>query len=200
MKRKAFPLPDLDDDEFTRRLKPLETMMLSPSKVTVEHNSVDSEGRLTGSPVIKLTGYPADRIEATLTPQELSLPSESAKSMDIRNTGIPEDRSTDYPGERDLRPRDIEGQGSRAVRNSVVQTDIQLRVIGAAERLVHIEQTRGPKRRFEYLIPQRVGDALARDAVSKGKSATVLLLEVLRDAGYPVIPEDLIDLRKERRR
>jgi hypothetical protein len=62
------------------------------------------------------------------------------------------------------------------------------------------EPTRGPKRRFEYLIPQRVGDALAKQAALQGKSATILLLEVLREAGYPVIPEDLIDLRKERRR
>ena len=52
------------------------------------------------------------------------------------------------------------------------------------------------KRRFEYLIPDRVGRALAEDAASQGKSATARLLEVLRDAGYPVIDEDLVDLRK----
>jgi hypothetical protein len=73
-------------------------------------------------------------------------------------------------------------------------------LVAAAHRLAEIEQARGPKRRFEYLIPARVGDALAEDAARQGKSATVRLLEVLRDAGYPVIPEDLLDLRKERRR
>jgi hypothetical protein len=68
--------------------------------------------------------------------------------------------------------------------------------VGAAEKQAQIEATRGMKRRFEYLIPDRVGRALAEDAAAQGKSATTRLLEVLRDAGYPVIQEDLIDLRK----
>jgi hypothetical protein len=72
--------------------------------------------------------------------------------------------------------------------------------LSAAERIEEIEQTRGPKRRFEYLIPVRVGDALAADAAAKGQSAATRLLEVLRDAGYPVKQEDFVDLRKERRR
>jgi hypothetical protein len=68
--------------------------------------------------------------------------------------------------------------------------------IEAARRQAMIEAARGMKRRFEYLIPDRVGRALAEDAASQGKSATARLLEVLRDAGYPVIDEDLVDLRK----
>jgi hypothetical protein len=72
--------------------------------------------------------------------------------------------------------------------------------LSAAERIEEIEQVRGPKRRFEYLIPIRVGDALAADAAAKGQSAATRLLEVLRDAGYPVKQEDFVDLRKERRR
>lgn len=68
-----------------------------------------------------------------------------------------------------------------------------------AQHIESIEQSRGPKRRFEYLIPVRVGNALATDAASKGQSAATRLLEVLRDAGYPVKPEDFIDLRKEKR-
>jgi hypothetical protein len=72
--------------------------------------------------------------------------------------------------------------------------------ISVAKHLEHIEKTRGPKRRFEYLIPVRVGDALAADATRRGQSAATRLLEVLRDAGYPVIPEDFIDLRKEKGR
>jgi hypothetical protein len=72
--------------------------------------------------------------------------------------------------------------------------------LSAAERIEEIDQVRGPKRRFEYLIPLRVGDALANDAASKGQSAATRLLEILRDAGYPVLPEDFVDLRKERRR
>src|ERR1700760_4107593 len=72
--------------------------------------------------------------------------------------------------------------------------------LSVAKNLERIEKARGPKRRFEYLIPVRVGDALATDAAKRGQSAATRLLEVLRDAGYPVIPEDFIDLRKEKGR
>ena len=68
--------------------------------------------------------------------------------------------------------------------------------VGAAQQVERIEAARGTKRRFEYLIPERVGRALASDAATRGVSATTRLLEILRDAGYPVIREDLIDLRK----
>ena len=69
-------------------------------------------------------------------------------------------------------------------------------LVGAAQQQERIEAARGVKRRFEYLIPERVGRALAADAANRGVSATTRLLEVLRDAGYPVIQEDLVDLRK----
>ncbi len=67
-----------------------------------------------------------------------------------------------------------------------------------ASRRDEIEAKRGPKKRYEYVLPIRVGDALADDARKNGVSATVRLLQVLRNAGYPVIQEDLIDLRLER--
>jgi hypothetical protein len=70
--------------------------------------------------------------------------------------------------------------------------------IATARRLAQIEQIRGPKRRYEYLIPERVGEALAADAARQKKSAAMRLLEILRDAGYPVIAEDFVDLRKEK--
>ena len=70
----------------------------------------------------------------------------------------------------------------------------------AAQQQERVEAARGIKRRFEYLIPERVGAALAADAANRGVSATVRLLEVLRDSGYPVITEDLVDLRKLRKR
>lgn len=69
-------------------------------------------------------------------------------------------------------------------------------LVGAAQQLERVEAARGAKRRFEYLIPERVGRALASDAAARGVSATTRLLEILRDAGYPVIQEDLVDLRK----
>jgi hypothetical protein len=119
-KAKPAPLPDMDDAEFTTKLRPL------------------------GDSVLPKTGGLDNRISV-------------------------------YPDRRTSR-------------------------LSAAERIEKIEQTRGPKRRFEYLIPVRVGDALAADAAAKGQSAATRLLEVLRDAGYPVKQEDFMDLRKERRR
>jgi hypothetical protein len=83
---------------------------------------------------------------------------------------------------------------------TTVSEDTRKSRLSVAERLEEIEKVRGPKRRFEYLIPVRVGEALASDAATKGQSAATRLLEVLRDAGYPVIPEDFVDLRKERAR
>jgi len=80
------------------------------------------------------------------------------------------------------------------------QTDTRKSRLLVAQHIEQIEQIRGPKRRFEFLIPVRVGEALAADAAERGQSAATRLLEVLRDAGYPVIPEDFVDLRKERGR
>jgi hypothetical protein len=69
-----------------------------------------------------------------------------------------------------------------------------------ASRRDEIEAKRGPKKRYEYVLPIRVGDALANEARKNGVSATLWLLQVLRNAGYPVIQEDLLDLRLERAR
>jgi hypothetical protein len=127
-KAKPAPLPDMDDAEFTTKLRPL------------------------GDAVLPKVGRQNNRI-----------------------SGHTEERRED-------------------------NTDKRISRLSAAERIEGIEQTRGPKRRFEYLIPVRVGDALAADAAAKGQSAATRLLEVLRDAGYPVKQEDFVDLRKERRR
>jgi hypothetical protein len=95
-----------------------------------------------------------------------------------------DDRLSGYP---DVPPSVISG-------NEISGTGRQ----AAAARRDEIEAKRGPKKRYEYVIPARVGDALAESARRNGVSATVRLLQVLRDAGYPVIPEDLLDLRLER--
>jgi len=97
---------------------------------------------------------------------------------------LPEDRKPNKPDNRSSGKPDINTTG----------------LMGAARQQARIEAARGSKRRFEYLIPERVGRALAADASARGVSATTRLLEVLRDAGYPVIDEDLIDLRKMPRR
>lgn len=128
IKSKPAPLPDIDDAEFTNKLRPLGNSVLPKSRDQNNRISVYTDRRIA-----------------------------------------------DSPNERTSR-------------------------LSAAERIEEIEQTRGPKRRFEYLIPVRVGHALAADAAAKGQSAATRLLEVLRDAGYPVKQEDFVDLRKERRR
>lgn len=86
--------------------------------------------------------------------------------------------------------------GNPVIRSNETQDKRGSGLVGAAQQQERIETARGVKKRFEYLIPERVGRALAADAANKGLSATTRLLEVLRDAGYPVIQEDLIDLRK----
>ena len=106
-----------------------------------------------------------------------------SKMQPLVNQTLPKDRNTGIP--------DIKNYGRLEDHSGLV---------AAAQQQERIEATRGVKRRFEYVIPERVGRALATDAANRGVSATTRLLEVLRDAGYPVIPEDLIDLRKMPRR
>ena len=48
---------------------------------------------------------------------------------------------------------------------------------------------------IEFMLPEAVILALKTRAAQRGVSATVLMLEVLRDAGFPVEPADFIDLR-----
>jgi len=67
---------------------------------------------------------------------------------------------------------------------------------GAAREIERIEAARGERARYEYVLPKRVAQALAVEAATNGVSATVRLLQILRSSGLPVIPEDLIDLRK----
>jgi hypothetical protein len=117
----------------------------------------------------------------------------AAKLRPLRDVVIPKSRRvnkriSEYPDD---------GRPVRA--DSPKHEDAKWR-LSVAKHLERIEKARGPKRRFEYLIPVRVGDALASDAAKRGQSAATRLLEVLRDAGYPVIPEDFIDLRKEKGR
>ena len=86
--------------------------------------------------------------------------------------------------------------GSPDIRKSEGKEKRKSGLVGAAQQLERIEAARGIKKRFEYVIPERVGKALAVDAANRGISATTRLLEVLREAGYPVIQEDMVDLRK----
>jgi len=60
--------------------------------------------------------------------------------------------------------------------------------------------TRGPRRGVEFLLPEQVVIALKTEAAQRGTSMSVRVLEILRDAGYPVRDQDFIDLRKLPRR
>lgn len=74
---------------------------------------------------------------------------------------------------------------------------------GEVEAARVVEETRavrGPKKGVEFLLPDRVVRALKIAAAEQGVSMSVVLLAVLRDAGYPVIQEDFVDLRRLPRR
>jgi len=113
-------------------------------------------------------------------------------------------RMSSHPDTQSVGPPDVRTSGGTETRWSgsadAQRPDYMRSRVSIAEHIEHIERIRGPKRRFEFLIPVRVGEALAKDAAGRGQSAATRLLEVLRDAGYPVIPEDFVDLRKEKGR
>jgi hypothetical protein len=201
MSRKALSLPDLDDDEFTRRLRPLEVAMLSPSAHPTA--GAASAGGLDAAEALDRPVLAGDRKRpAGRQPahsQDTDYPdSRLSGNTDIRLYDTLDSHPSVSPNIRSDGYTDIHNKPATLIAGSADPGREGL--VGAAEHLAHIERIRGPKRRFEYLIPARVGDALAEDAARRGKSATARLLEVLRDAGFPVIPEDLIDLRRERRR
>ena len=129
----------------------------------------------------------------------------AAKLRPLRDAVIPRDRSAGETDTRDTgnmasRPSAYDADGRKSDATEAPKSFPMKSRISVAKHIEHIEQLRGPKRRFEFLIPVRVGEALADDAAGRGQSAATRLLEVLRDAGYPVIPEDFVDLRKEKGR
>jgi hypothetical protein len=192
MNPKPPSLPDLDDEEFAARLKPLETAVL-PQPEPAIRRSANPDDRNSGySERWRPENARAENEMELLVRNSVSPEGMDPVNPDIRSTRSMDDRNAGDPGAGRDTPPVFRTSGDREIRKSGL--------VGAAERLAVIEQIRGPKRRFEYLIPARVGDALAEDAARQGKSATIRLLEVLREAGYPVIPEDLMDLRRERRR
>ena len=185
MSRKPPALPDLDDDAaFRRKLSPLVESVLP----------VD---RQTGYPEVRTYAYPDDRKPdgPDIRAEEYSLTQEPDKP-EIRRTDHPSTQSNGLPGGSSTVSPDKHTIGYPSFRLNALPDNRTSDRVEAAEAQARVEAARGEKRRFEYLIPKRVGRALAEDAAAQGKSATTLLLEVLRNAGYPVIPEDLVDLRK----
>jgi hypothetical protein len=150
------------------------------------------------SPVARNSGYPVYSF-AALDTQDTTSPKDAPPVVHH-----PEDIGT--PGTSNLRSTSEEWVQAAPTKQAPASTarlsdspdnrSFTSSIVQAAREVERIELVRGPKRRFEYLIPARVGEALAEDAARRGVSAATRLLEILRDSGYPVIPEDLIDLRK----
>ncbi len=61
-------------------------------------------------------------------------------------------------------------------------------------------QERRPRKGIEFLLPEPIVTEIKTRAAQRGVSATILLLGMLRDVGYPVLDEDFLDLRKTPRR
>jgi hypothetical protein len=59
---------------------------------------------------------------------------------------------------------------------------------------------RRPRKGIEFLLPEPIVTEIKTRVAQRGVSATILLLEMLRDAGYPVLDDDFLDLRKTPRR
>ena len=57
-----------------------------------------------------------------------------------------------------------------------------------------------PRKGLEFLLPETVVTEIKTRAAQRGVTATILLLELLRDAGYPVTEADFTDLRRLPRR
>jgi hypothetical protein len=49
---------------------------------------------------------------------------------------------------------------------------------------------------MEFALPEAVAVELKTRAAKRQISATTLILEILRDAGFPVVAADFVDLRK----
>ena len=56
--------------------------------------------------------------------------------------------------------------------------------------------TKPPRQGMEFLLPVPVIRQLKARAAERGVSATILLLEILREADYPVTEADFVDLRR----
>lgn len=108
--------------------------------------------------------------------------------------GTPTDEDVGQPMAREADVPDIRKPGSQAL----IEVETRAPVVSEADPAPR--PTRGPRRGVEFLLPERVVIALKTEAAQKGTSMSVRVLEILRDAGYPVTDQDFIDLRKLPRR
>lgn len=81
--------------------------------------------------------------------------------------------------------------------------ELRQRLQPLADRVLprHSPHTQTPPRKprrlgMEFMLPETVVLEIKTRAAKRQISATTLMLEVLRDAGFPVVPADFVDLRK----
>jgi hypothetical protein len=70
------------------------------------------------------------------------------------------------------------------------------RVLPVAPTASPAKATKPKRQGMEFALPEAVALEIKTRAARRNISATTLLLEILRDAGYPVVPADFVDLRK----
>ena len=143
-------------------------------------------GKLTTSPLPDIDDEVFKRSLAPLA--RVVLPAASIETPENRNAGSPETRIGDYP--------DIRNTGQTAP----VGVEPQEPKSSQRDPPPSVRLTRGPRRGVELLLPEQVVIALKTEAAQRGTSMSVRVLEILRDAGYPVTDQDFIDLRKLPRR
>lgn len=112
------------------------------------------------------------------------LPAGSERGTPDNASGIPESRKSES---QDTRYAGISEQR----RGELVTSQETAPAVVDAPR-----PARGPRRGVEFLLPEQVVIALKTEAAQRGTSMSVRVLEILRDAGYPVSDQDFIDLRK----
>jgi hypothetical protein len=193
------PLPEIDDSELAARLAPLVHAVVPSERVG---RKIPPESRNAGTP--GEGARPADETEARNSGipgfQDSANPELwNSDRPDSRSDGIPERREAGTGGDGLSGAPDSWNSGTPAGRPSGSPGP---RPTGQPENGLHgsASAQRAIKRGVEFLLPDRVVLALKADAAQRGVSASIRLLEILRDAGYPVFQEDFIDLRKLPRR
>ena len=166
-------LPDIDDDLLRARLQPL------ADRVLPGRSSGAPGNRPPASEAVRQTEAPSATSQEAATAAAPATVTEGDALKSASYIGIPEFRNADIA----------------AVRTSAQPRPVQ-NAIAAAERIEQTRAARGPRKGVEFLLPDRVVQALRMAAAQDGVTMSVKLLEVLRNAGYPVIDEDFIDLRR----
>lgn len=170
--RNRTGLPDIEDELLKARLQPLADRVL-PGRAPV--------GASASLPAPR-AGRPAEAADTAPQADAMAVASPAAEShkgamTPTAFTGMPVFRKAGNPDTQEL-PQPPSS------------------VVAAAERVERTRAARGPRKGVEFLLPDRVIQALRFAAAQDGVTMSIKLLEVLRTAGYPVIDEDFVDLRR----